>query len=601
MKVTNKATKDNFDFSGYATKANLLCTDGRTIMPDAFKHNDGVYVPLVWQHLINEPGNILGHALLENRPDGVYLYGKFNGTDNGTNAKKSVLHGDIQYMSIRANSLVEKAKQILHGTIREVSLVISGANPGAAIDNISFAHSDGDEYLDETEAIITSGELIHFEEAKEDKEEITHDSSEEDNDGVNHSEDEGDLQHSEDVTLQSIYDSMSKDQKDVLHFMIAAALENNDIKHSDEEGEEDMKKNLFEDDDKGRTTVELTHADMEAITAHARRNGSLKEAMLTHLENSGEAEATELLHSITNVDFLFPDNQTVGDTPQLYGRRMEWVNKVFGAARKSPFSRIKTVVADMTPDAARAKGYVTGDVKVDQVLALLKRVTNPTTVYKKQAMDRDDVVDITDMDVVMWIKAELRVMLEEEIARAMLVGDGRSPAASDKIDPTAIRPMFTDDTLYAFEVQSALTDSVSDVIDSVVTARATYQGSGNPVFYGTPAIISQMLLLKDSTGRRLYANKNDLASALLVSDVVEVPVIENIVSDINGVTGAQLHGIVVNMSDYVLGADKGGAVSMFDDFDIDYNKLKYLIETRVSGALTRPKSAIIVTQVINTP
>lgn len=584
-------TNKKYDFSGYATKVGLKCTDGRTILQDAFQENDGQTVPLVWQHLHNNPENILGHAILENRKEGVYAYCSFNKGAAAQTAKELVAHGDISALSIFANSLVEKSKNVIHGTIREVSLVIAGANPEAYIDNLAFQHGDGDVVTDETEAIICANEAIEHsaDEEKEDEnpEVLSH------ADASKKSEDED--------TLADVVTTMSEKQKTAMYVLIAHALETADgeaendgvTKHSNikEEGDLTMKKNIFD-----KTTVDegaqntLSHDAMAVILADAKRIGSLRESFLQHADEYG----------ITDIEFLFPDARTVTPTPTFIKRETEWVKDVFNAAHHSPFSRIKSVFADITADEARAKGYVKGAKKVDEVIALLKRVTNPTTVYKKQKLDRDDIIDITDLDVVSWLKLEMRLMLEEEIARAQLVGDGRSAAAEDKIKEDCIRPIYSDDALYAPKYQLEANTTTSQEIDAVVLARKDYKGSGNPVFFSTPDTVGDMLLLKDTTGRRIYNTITDLAAALRVSKVVEVPVLEGVTRVITEATlevdglNADLLGIVVNMSDYDLGADKGGAINMFDDFDIDYNQYKYLIETRCSGALTRPKSALVI-------
>lgn len=589
-----QASPTNFDFSGYATKANVECTDGRIIDPNAFSHNDGDVVPVVWQHQHSDPGSILGNAFLQHREDGTYAFVKLNdATNSGQNAKQAVLHGDITFMSIYANSLVERGKKVLHGQIRELSLVISGANPGAKIDNLAFAHGDGSGYtVDETEAIITSGDPIVLFHAEEEP------ASNAEEEPLSVEEAGGELEHADDKrTLTDIYNTLNEDQRNLFHYMIAEAVDgvSESLSQSAIKGEtEEMKVNMFADSTEGTTKGgSLSHDDMQTILKAARRDGSLKHAAEDFLAHAASG-------TITNIDYLFPEANTITPLPQMYSRQTAWVSDVFGAAHKSPFSRIKTVIADVTADEARAKGYVTGEQKVDEVLALLKRTTIPTTVYKKQTLDRDDVIDITDIDIVAWIKMEMRFMLEEEIARAILVGDGRSPASPDKINPAAIRPIYGDDTLYAYETRVAQAGTTSDLIDAVVAARSDYLGSGNPVFFATPGVVSNMLLLKDTTGRRLYSNMTDLAAALRVSKVVEVPIMDNLIEEITpGVLGAQLMGIAVNMNDYYLGADKGGSINMFDDFDIDFNQLKYLIETRCSGALVRPKSAIILTQEVD--
>lgn len=554
----------NYDFSGYATKVGKKCSDGRTILKDAFAHDDGIIVPLVWQHGHDDVENILGHALLKNREDGVYTYCSLNGSAKAQAAKEAIGHKDIRSLSIFANQLVEKAKQVVHGKIREVSLVISGANPEALIDNIAFAHGDGNYVVSDEAAVIYAYEEIDIKSAK-------HAASE------------------EEETVADVFNSMTEKQKTVVYALIGEAIaqvDDEEIKQSaiaqEEKGEKDMKQNLFSQDPKNQPV--LSHSDLKAIVDIAKKsNGSLKEAFLAHAGTYG----------IDNIDYLFPDATAVNPIPGFLGRRTEWVEQVFGKAHHSMFSRIKSLTADITGDEARARGYVKGNEKVDEVFALLKRTTLPQTIYKKQKLDRDDIIDIKDFDVVSWLKWEMRFMLDEEIARAMLVGDGRSPASDDKIVATNIRPIYTDDALYSIKVAIEEAATTFDIIDKIVLARKDYRGSGNPTFFTTPDVLGDMLLLKDTTKRRIYNNVTDLASALRVSSIVEVPVMEGLVRDYDDDNEATLLGIVVNMQDYYVGADKGGAVSMFEDFDIDYNQQKYLIETRCSGALVQPKSAIV--------
>lgn len=563
-----------YDFSGYATKNDLKCSDGRTIMKDAFKHMDGKKVPLVWQHLHNEPANILGFALLENKDDGVYSYGTFNDSVAGKNAKELVAHGDITMLSIYANELQEdkKSKSVMHGSIREVSLVLSGANPGALIDNLSFAHGDGELTVDDTEAVVYTG--LEFALPGED---------------VTHADPPGDK------TVQEVFDSMTDEQKDVVYALVAQAattppedLAQSDIKkegeaileHKNEEGDTIMKHNAFSDKEEqnleNRPT--LTRDQIKTIQADAIKFGSLHESFLQHAVEYG----------IENIDFLFPDAKTLTSNPEFVSRRMEWVDKVISGAKHSPFSRIKTMTADITLETARAKGYVKGTAKKDEFFALSKRVTTPCTIYKKQKLDRDDIVDIVDMDVVAWMKAEMRVMLDEEIARAVLFSDGRDPASEDKINEINIRPIAKEDPFYAHKVLIPANTTGSTLIEEVLRARPNYKGSGNPTFFTNELIVADLLLVKDKIGRRFHQTEADVAAALRVSSLVPVEAMVGIVDE----NGASLVGIMVNMKDYVLGADKGGAVSMFDDFDIDYNQYKYLIETRCSGALVLPKSAL---------
>lgn len=574
------------DFSGYASKAGLKCSDGRTIMPEAFKHMDGMTVPLVWQHGHNEPTNVLGHAVLESRKDGVYTYGFFNDTDSAKNAKQLVQHKDIRALSVYANQLVERAKSVFHGVIREVSLVLSGANPGAFIDNVAVAHSDGSTDILDDEAIIYTGLELELEHS-----EVDNDNDNDDDDDVD------DIEHEEDTTVQDIYDSFSDEQKNVVHYMIGAALEaagNKPVEQSDKkdkddlshkEGQEEM--NVFEKQNKGKEgeTHELTHDAVKGIVADAVKTGSLKEAV----------ESYALQHGIENIDVLFPDAKTIDDKPEWVSRRMEWVSGVINGTRHTPFSRIKTRTADITHDEARAKGYVKSSLKKEEFFGVAQRVTTPTTVYKKQQLDRDDIIDITDFDVVAWLKGEMRVLLEEELARAVLIGDGRDVADDDKVkDPAGapegagIRAIVNDHELYVTTVYVNVDDpdsSYSEVVESVMRARRFYKGSGNPTFYTTNQVLVEMLLSKDNYGRRLWNSQAELATALMVKDIVEVEVFDD---------QPELLGIIVNLKDYAMGADRGGDVSLFDDFDIDYNQYKYLIETRVSGALTKVKSALVV-------
>jgi hypothetical protein len=567
------------DFSGYATKAGLKCSDGRTIMPEAFKHMDGKTVPLVWQHGHSEPANVLGHAVLEARDDGIYAYGFFNGTNPAQNAKALVVHKDIVSLSIYANQLIERGKQVFHGVIRELSLVLSGANPGAVIDNVSLAHADGDVEVLEDEAVIYTGlELEH-------ESQVQHET-------VVQPEEE--LVHADDgQTMQDVYDSLTQEQKDVVHYMLGAALEEGSTtttaEHSDttdegdlthQEGNTEMTRNVFEQNggvvQQGRPT--LTREQLTTIVDDAQRMGSLKESFLAHAVEYG----------IENIDFLFPDAQTIQNSPEFVSRRMEWVSSWLGGTRHSPFSRIKTLSADITHDEARAKGYVKATLKKEEFFALAKRITTPTTIYKKQKLDRDDIVDITDLDVVAWLKAEMRVMLDEEVARAGLVGDGREVDDEDKINETNIRPIAFDDDFYAVHVGIPTATTGDALIDAMMVARPQYRGSGNPTLYCTEDFLTGLLQIKDGQQRRIYSTPSDVAAVLRVSSIQTVDVMEDVATE----TG-DLLGIMVNPSDYTYGADKGGAVAMFDDFDIDYNQYKYLIETRLSGTLTKYRSALV--------
>lgn len=572
------------DFSGYATKAGLKCSDGRVITPGAFKHMDGEQVPLVWQHGHSDPKNILGHAVLEHRSDGMYAYGFFNGTPAGQNAKDLVKHKDIRMMSIYANQLVQKGSNVLHGAIREVSLVLAGANPGALIDNINIAHGDGEyEELDDEAIIYTGLNLEHGFEAI-------------DNNDAELEPEMGDFSHADkDKTVGEIYESLTDEQKDIVHFLIGAALEEkeDELSQSDIEdiidseigqfllhkkGYVDMTHNIFEQGKTPAPGAVLSHSDIQMIVDDAQKVGSLKEAV----------EAYALKHGIDDIDILFPEAKALTDRPEWIKRRTEWVSSVLGGARKSPFSRIKTMTADLTYEDARAKGYIKGNVKKEEFFGVAKRSTTPQTIYKKQKLDRDDMIDITDFDVVAWLKGEMRLMLDEELARAILIGDGRDVASDDKISETHIRPIAKDDDFYTITVPVNLDDpdaSPRDVVDAVILSRQFYKGTGLPTFFTSESWIGSIMVLDDGDGRRLYRNLSEVAAEMRVSEIVPVEVLES---------EPDIVGILVNMNDYVIGADRGGEVSMFDDFDIDYNQYKYLIETRVSGALVKAKSAMVV-------
>jgi len=550
-----------YDFSGWATRNNLKCSDGRTILQDAFKHNDGQTVPMVWNHQHDGPMNVLGHALLENRKEGVYAYCVFNETEAGKNAKLLVKHGDVSALSIYANQLRQKGDNVVHGAIRELSLVLSGANPGAFIDSVMIHGEESDE-----EAVIYTGEKVELFHADPPKEEPKKEAPKTDT-----SED--------DETVADVFNTLSEKQKTVVYAMIGQALDGND--NQDDEGDDDMKQNVF---DKDKEKDVLSHSDMEAIIADAKRYGSLKDATLAH--------------GIDNIDYLFPDAKNVTNTPQFIQREMGWVQKVMTNVHNTPFSRIKSIYADITEADARAKGYIKGKLKVEEVFSLLKRSTTPTTIYKKQKLDRDDVVDITDFDVVAWLKSEMRVMLDEEIARALLVGDGRLSSSDDKVNEGNIRPIWTDADLYTIKtpvehVANATADQKAKAfIRAAVKSRKNYKGSGSPTLYATEDILTDCLLMEDTTGRIIYDSVDKLATALRVKEIITVPVMESLSRTATDGKVYTLAAIVVNLSDYNVGADKGGAVNMFDDFDIDYNAQKYLIETRCSGALIKPYAAI---------
>ncbi|HEY5138545.1 MAG TPA: hypothetical protein VIJ25_04415, partial [Methylococcales bacterium] len=606
------------DFSGYATKANTKCTDGRTILPDAFKGNDGQIVPLVWHHFRNEPGNVLGHGLLENRADGVYVYAFCNQTPNGINAKQLVEHGDIISLSIYANEVLEKSHLVQHGNIREVSLVMTGANPGAYIDNVTMSHSDGtpDEDSDDEIVIHMDQPVVMVEEkpvevpvapkvepvvAKVEpvvapKVELVH-ATTDTADTASTTETVGDIintfTNKQKAAFYAILDELSVES--VTPVEVTTPADANPVAHSDEnEGElQVMKTNVFDNKPEvaTRSQIVLKHDQFEAVIADAKKFGSLKTAVIEHADG--------VTYGIENIDYLFPDAQVLANTPAMLSRRMEWVTAVLNGCNHSPFSTVKTVIADITADEARARGYVKGSKKTDEVIKLLKRVTTAKTIYKKQTLDRDDVIDITDMDVIAWMKAEMRVMLDEELARAVLVTDGRTAQDPDKIDEDHIRSIWKDDDMYAHHVRVAEDTETDDIIDAIIRARTVYNGSGSPTLFTNSGFVSDMLLLKDTLGRRIYMTQAELQAVLRVSNIVEVPVMTGLSRESDDDVPVHLHliGIVVNLRDYTLGANKGGQVSMFDDFDINYNKLQYLIETRVSGALTLPKSALVIEQV----
>jgi len=578
--------KVKYDFGGYATRNDLLCSDGVTIRRDAFKDNDGKRVPLVWSHNHDDPENVLGHGILENREDGVYVYGKFNDTERGLHAKSLVQNGDIDSLSIWANKLKKSGSDVLHGDILEVSLVLAGANPGAMIDAPILEHGEESE----TEACIYTGEVLdseegetdieHSEETKESKDK--QDSSDKKEEKMKKEEiKHEDTSKDSDKTVEEVFNSMTDEQKAVLYMMVDAALEEENNDESKEDDDE-VKHNAFDESTKDNENV-ISHAEIEAAIKDAKKHGSMKESFIAH--------------GIDNIDYLFPDPKTLNNPPAFIKRDTGWVAKVMSKVHKSPFSRIRSIFANITADEARAKGYTKGNRKTEEVFTLLKRKTGPTTIYKKQAFDRDDIVDITDFDVIAWIRSEMRIMLDEEIARAILIGDGRSSASDDKIDETHIRPIWTDDDLYTIKAQFALaaTDTSDDkakkFINTAIRKRKLYKGSGSPDLYITEDMLCDILLLEDLNGRTIYETVDSVARKLRVNEIIEVPVFENQTREDKGVTYT-LEGIIVNLADYNVGADKGGEVNMFDDFDIDYNKQKYLMETRCSGALTVPYSAI---------
>ena len=556
---------EKYDFSGWATKNNLLCSDGRTILKDAFKHNDGQTVPLVWNHQHNEPNNVLGHALLENRDEGVYAYCTFNDTESGQEAKKLVQHKDVCALSIYANQLKQQGMNVIHGVIREVSLVLAGANPGAFIDSV-IAH--GEESNEE--AIIFTGEDIIIEHADNEckTEESKVDNEEKKPDGEKKKPDG-------EKTVSEVFEAFTDEQKNVVYAMIGQALEDAGVSDEENKEENNMKHNVFDNDQKNENV--LSHDAMNTIIADGKRFGSLKESFIQHAAEYG----------IENIDWLFPEAKNLNNPPAFIDRQPNgWVRIVMSGVHHTPFSRVKSMFADITADEARARGYVKGNLKMEEVIKLLKRTTDPTTVYKKQKLDRDDVIDITDFDVVSWLKAEMRTMLDEELARAYVFGDGRSAVSADKIDDTKIRPIISDVDL--FTIKKTVTPAENEtlghaIIRTVVKAQDEYRGSGNLTFFTKAGVVSDMLLLEDTQGHRLYKDINELALACGVNRIVKVP---------DSIVPTGYHGVIVDLNDYNVGADKGGSINMFDDFDIDYNQQKYLIETRCSGALTKPYSAI---------
>lgn len=623
-----------YDFCGWASKNDLLCSDGRTIRRGAFAGDDGKKVPMVYQHQHTSINNVLGHAILENRDEGMYAYCYLNQNDNGKTAKELIRHGDICAMSIYANKLKQIGNDVVHGEIKEVSLVLAAANPGAAIESVVLEHSDGST---EEEAIIYSGEDTQYEilshadtstqtstdktvndilnGMSEAKKNVLYymlakvsetDEEAEDDDMI----EDSDIRHA-DVsggrTIQDIFDTFTPDEKKVAFFLIGKAIEESgsmeqsDIPNIDDESEENetMKHNVFENNQVDNDETVLSHAEIEEIFRDAKQYGSLKHSAEAHGVESisyssvGPSPAT---YGVGNIEYLFPDAKTVTPTPEFIKRNDDWVSKVMGAVHHTPFSRIKSTAANLTEDEARAKGYMKGKLKKDEVFSLLKRTTEPTTIYKKQKLDRDDVVDITDFDVVAWIKSEMRMMLNEEIARAILIGDGRLTSSDDKIPEDHIRPVAFDSPLYTIpikvEISASLTpdEGTKEIIRSIIKGRKEYKGSGNPVMYTTEDVLTDMLLMEDKMGRVVYDSVTKLATALRVSEIVTVPVMEGLADS----EGNLVLAVIVNLADYNVGADRGGEVNMFDDFDIDYNAMKYLIETRCSGALTKPYSAMVV-------
>lgn len=606
---------DKCDFSGWATKANVLCSDGRVIQQDAFKDQDGCKVPIVWGHTHDDPSMVLGYGILKNYPEGVRVDGYLNHSQKANDARESLRHGDFQSLSIYANKLVQEGNVVVHGMIREVSLVLAGANPEAYIDSI-MQHS----FVDDDESIICMDEPIelnHSEEPEEVEEAAEVEAEPEIKTEEENEEDVVKMAESEkkEKTVQDVFDTLNEEQKNVVYALIGAALEDAD-NNEDEEGA-DMKHNAFDQETQPEENV-LAHSDMEKIIKGAKREGSMRASAEAagfseiYLRHDGETPkyGVENPYGIMGiaadansygVSALFPDARNYTTTPQWISRNMEWVSKFLNAASHSPFSRVKTMFADITEDEARARGYIKGNMKKEEVFSLLKRVTEPTTVYKKQKMDRDDVIDIVDFDVIAWIKGEMRVMLNEEIARAAMIGDGRTAGTDDKIDETHIRPIWTDADFFSIKTlvtYDADPDVLSkNIIRAAVKSRKSYKGSGNPTLFTTEDVLTDMLLMEDTTGRVIYDTQEKLCNALRVKEIVTVELMENKTREVSGVTRTLL-GIIVNPRDYNFGADKGGQVALFDDFDIDYNQQKYLIETRLSGALVKPYSAIVLETVV---
>lgn len=620
-----------YDFSGWATRANIKCSDGRIITPDAFKHHDGKKIPLVWNHKHDDVNEVLGQAVLEHRDEGIYAYCTFNDTESGKTAKLLVQHGDVDQLSIYANQLKQQGPYVMHGNIRELSLVLAGANPGAYIENVIMVHGE-DSYEMEDEARIYTGEYLELyhadsDEEEDKEEEVTEKKSENSEDSekaeekepeeekpaedtkeskeepeeepkkedeMEHSADsnekkeDADMADKNDKTVKEVFDTLNEEQKTVVYALIGQALEDAGVDIDDDEsegGKESMKHNVFENDERQEMEV-LSHSEMQAIISDIQQYGTFKNACLAHgIENIGE---------------FFPEAKNVGEVPDLLKRNDSWVSEVLNGVHRTPFAKIKTMYADITAPEARAKGYVKGNLKVEEVIKAFKRTTSPATVYKKQKLDRDDIIDITDFDVIAFLKAEMRMMLEEEIARQILIGDGRELDDDDRIDDESIRPIWTDSDVYTVKVAvpvaaSATPDEKAKAfIRSCVKSRKQYKGSGSPVMYMSEDILTDCLLIEDTNGRRIYETIDKLASALTVKKIVPVTVMDGVTRNDDEGKSYALAGLYVNLADYNVGADKGGAITMFDDFDIDYNAQKYLIETRCSGALVKPAAAVAI-------
>ena len=558
-----------YDFSGWATKNDLRCSDGRTIRRNAFAGDDGHTVPLVWQHSHNNPDNVLGHALLQNKDEGVYAYCTFNNTDSARHAKELIRHGDICALSIYANGLKQDHGDVLHGSIKEVSLVLAGANPGALIDYMDIQHGEDAA----TEALIYTNMDISLEHADEPEE------------GEKKMADSN-----KEKTVKDVFDTLNEEQKDVVYYLVGQAMDSKGEDGADDNKEdEEVKHNVFENDTPKNT---LTHAEFAEILGDGKRCGSLKEAALAH--------------GIEDVGMLFPEPHNLNTPPEFIKRKDDWVAKVMNAVHRTPFSRVKSMFADLTEDEARAKGYIKGKFKKEEVFSLLKRTTDPTTIYKKQKMDRDDVLDITDFDVIAWLKTEMRMMLDEECARAILTGDGRLSSSDDKIAEDHVRPVWKDSDLFTIKVPVTVAQNASDsdrakaTIRAIIKSRKNYRGSGDPTFYTTEDVVTDMLLIEDTTGRVIYDTMEKLRTVLRVKEIVTVPTMEGLSREVNNGGKVEMHnllGLIVNLNDYNVGADNGGSVRMFDGFDIDFNAMKYLIETRFSGALIKPYSAMAIESV----
>lgn len=552
-----------YDFSGYVTKHNVMCSDGRTISKEAFRESDKARVPLVYQHNHNDVSQVLGYVDLEHRDEGVYGYGSFNGTASAQNAREQVKHGDITSMSIYANHIRQNGTMVVHGEIKEVSLVLSGANPGARIDNLAVVHDDFEETIDD-EVIVYSGESFDLEDGSPKSDTV---------------------EHADDSVLD-VFNTLNNTQKNAVYFMLVALAnalgedEDEDEVSQSDEGDDEMSYNIFEGESKSKETSVLTHDQIGQIFKDAKKMGSLKDSVLAHADDYG----------ITNIEMLFPDAKLVnGVSPEWIKRKTEWVDGVLNGCRHSPFSRIKMMYADITLDTARAKGYVKGNMKKEEFFSLSKREVGPCTIYKKQKLDHDDIIDITSFDVVSWIKGEMRMMLDEEIARAILIGDGREVDDEDKINNKCLIPIVEEAELYVTKVTLPASATPDEEIDAMIKAMDDFEGTGTPNMYLPRQRLIDYKLIKDKNGRRIYSSDAEIANLIGVGRMVEVPVMKGVKVD-----GKELVGIIVNLADYTIGADKGGQISFFDDFDIDYNQYKYLYETRISGCLTKMKSAVVV-------